>query len=251
MQAEAPSIQKMPTVMGHPSADAPELATECRRFGLSLASRAGEDDGPVLVVGREISEPVLTEALSRPRAGLIEQDQDGALSRAGALFPVVRAGGIGVSLTTRSAWSAIPAAPLAAAIAQRWNLDQDLAWNVDLALQEAVANALMHGNLGIESDLRTDLNRLKAFNTLLAMRLANPLLGQRRLTVTAGLVLGMLEVCVFDEGGGFDPIPFMTAPKRDVKAKIGRGLGLINQLADAVSFRDEGRQLIMGFRIGG
>lgn len=250
MQAETPSLGMAMSLAAHPSADAAELEGECRRFGMTLTNCPMVGAGPVVIVAGEIDERILADALSPPLAGLIEQDNDGALCRAGALLPIVQAGGIGISLTTKSAWSAGPATLVAAAIAQRWNLGQELAWDVDLAIQEAVTNALIHGNLGIESDLRTDLNRLKAFNALLAIRLSSPLLQQRRLTVTAGLCSGMLEVGIIDEGDGFDPVPFMAAPKRDAAAKIGRGLGLIRQITHSVSFRDEGRHLTMGFRIG-
>jgi anti-sigma regulatory factor (Ser/Thr protein kinase) len=97
--------------------------------------------------------------------------------------------------------------------------DDDLA-QVELALQEALANAVRHGCKGdptkqVQCVLTCDAN-------------------------------GEVVIVVRDPGPGFDPkaVPDPMAGENIFKAS-GRGVFLINQLMDEVAFRDGGREVLM------
>jgi serine/threonine-protein kinase RsbW len=91
---------------------------------------------------------------------------------------------------------------------------------VELALIEALANAIRHG---CKNDPTKQL--------------------QCVVTVDAA---GDVMIVVRDPGAGFDPtkIPDPLHPDNVLKSS-GRGIFLINELMDEVSFTDEGRELQM------
>ncbi|KAF0112709.1 MAG: hypothetical protein FD149_2373 [Rhodospirillaceae bacterium] len=117
---------------------------------------------------------------------------------------------------------------------------------METALQEALANALVHGNLGLASDMRDDFHQYEHFCTLLKTRL-QACEGRRRVEIAATWKDGWLEVSVMDHGEGF----VETIPEETTTPAAGRlvlhGLGIIRSLASTVAFADAGRRLIMRF----
>jgi serine/threonine-protein kinase RsbW len=95
-------------------------------------------------------------------------------------------------------------------------------FNLRVALSEALANAIVYGN---------------ALDPAKMVDVRVEVLDQE------------LQVSVRDEGQGFDPrdVPDPTAPDR-IEASDGRGLFLIRQLMDAVSFNDRGNAICMTLR---
>jgi anti-sigma regulatory factor (Ser/Thr protein kinase) len=101
---------------------------------------------------------------------------------------------------------------------KRWT-DEEIA-KVELALQEALANAIRHGCKGDPTQ------RIQCILTFGAS--------------------GEIVIVVRDPGPGFDPtaLPDPLAADNLFKAS-GRGVFLINQLMDEVAFRDGGREVQM------
>jgi two-component sensor histidine kinase len=97
-------------------------------------------------------------------------------------------------------------------------------FNLRVALGEALQNAIVYGNRQ-DPAKRVDL----------------------RITVDSHHV----EVHVRDEGDGFDPytVPDPCSPGR-LQAEDGRGLFLIRQLVDDVSFNERGNSICMVLRRG-
>jgi serine/threonine-protein kinase RsbW len=95
-------------------------------------------------------------------------------------------------------------------------------FHLRVALCEALANAIIYGNLG-DADKAVDVH----------------------VTVTEPA----FTVEVVDEGEGFDPatIPMPALPD-DLEALGGRGLFLIRQLVDDVYFNDRGNAICMVLR---
>jgi serine/threonine-protein kinase RsbW len=89
--------------------------------------------------------------------------------------------------------------------------DSDAAEAVQTAVHEAVVNAIVHANREDEA---------------------------RRVTLEIALDPGGLEVCVRDEGRGFDParVPDPCAPE-NLSRSTGRGIFLMRTLMDEVAFR--------------
>lgn len=107
-------------------------------------------------------------------------------------------------------------------IARDCGYSVDQRTNLEIALREALANAMDHGNASLPE--RSVFLRCYA--------------GTR-----AGLLL-----CVRDEGPGFDPAE-VPDPRAHDRRELdhGRGLLLMRSLSDAIAFRRGGREVAMYF----
>lgn len=92
-----------------------------------------------------------------------------------------------------------------------------------LGISEAVSNAILHGN---------KMNPEK--NVLIRMKLHD----------------NRFNVEVEDEGTGFsDHILFDPTCKEHIKREHGRGIFIMRKLADEISFKEEGRKILIQFTI--
>jgi len=115
---------------------------------------------------------------------------------------------------------------------------------IGIALEEALANALCHGNLEIGSELRgTDE---QAHDSLIQQRRGQAPYCDRRIHVQATLDITGATFHVRDEGPGFDPsqLPDPTDPENLEKCS-GRGILLMRTFMDQVLFNDQGNAVTM------
>lgn len=115
------------------------------------------------------------------------------------------------------------------------------------ALQEAVGNAVMHGNLALASALRQNRDGLTAMAQLMEHRTADPHYSRRPVTVAARWDLSYLVLTVEDRGHGFQHPPAPAAPLPH--AASGRGLAHIRSVCSRVTFSAQGRRIAMRFRL--
>lgn len=210
---------------------------ECMPFGPT----------PRLLVGA-VSPWRLSMGLSADFSGFVEMAPGTTRSDPQAWQECVAAaasGGIGVSLTAGSAYAHDVPPPLVAAIGRRFP-DATCVPAIELALYEALANAIIHGNLGIGSALRASAAGLREYRASLAAALADPAKAGRRVTVTCAPHGDCLRLVVRDQGAGWET-GALAAPAADADAKSGRGLDLIRQVSLRVTAEDGGRRLIMDF----
>jgi serine/threonine-protein kinase RsbW len=108
-------------------------------------------------------------------------------------------------------------------VVQRYKLSPDKYGDILISLTEAVNNAIIHGNQADESK-SVQIQCSKRSNTI--------------------------SFSVSDEGPGFDPrnIPDPTAPENLLKVG-GRGVFLMKQLSDELSFSNNGTTVEMRFRL--
>jgi CheY-like chemotaxis protein len=113
-----------------------------------------------------------------------------------------------------------------------------------VALQEALINAIQHGNLEAPSALREEDER--AFQNLIRQRRQQAPYGQRRVHVLVRATPTEALFLIRDEGPGFDPSTLAdpTDPKNLEKA-TGRGLLLIRTFMDEVRHNALGNQITM------
>lgn len=113
--------------------------------------------------------------------------------------------------------------PFVEKLVNRYNLDSSKQCNILISLTEAVTNAIIHGNG--EQEAKTVQVRTKKEKDCLAVR-------------------------VSDEGTGFDynNLPDPTRPENLCKCG-GRGVFLMRQLSDQISFYDNGSTVEMRFKI--
>jgi CheY-like chemotaxis protein/anti-sigma regulatory factor (Ser/Thr protein kinase) len=116
---------------------------------------------------------------------------------------------------------------------------------IGVAVQEAVVNAVVHGNLEVSSALKT--GDWEGYHDLIARRAKSPPYNQRRVTI---IVRATREKCLIvrvrDQGKGFDPstIPDPRDPANIGEAS-GRGLLLIRTFFDRVTHNLTGNEIMM------
>lgn len=104
---------------------------------------------------------------------------------------------------------------------ERFHLNEDMYGNIMIAVTEAVNNAIKHGN-GSDSS--------------------------KNVSLSLSLDENLLRFVVKDEGKGFDfnSLPDPTAPE-NLEKPGGRGIFLMKNLSDEVSFLENGRVVELSF----
>jgi len=122
--------------------------------------------------------------------------------------------------------------------------DDSQTTRVAMALQEALDNAMFHGNLEVSSDLK-EADR-DAYYELASVRCNQAPYADRRIHVTAYESKSEVRYVIRDEGPGFDPdnLPDPTLPENMERAS-GRGLLLIRTFVDHVLYNDSGNQITL------
>lgn len=115
---------------------------------------------------------------------------------------------------------------------------------IGIALEEALANAVIHGNLAISSELRGRDD--EAYQQLLDERRSDPRYGRRRVFVRAMFDRTCATFVIRDEGDGFDPTSL--ADPTDVENLLkasGRGVLLMRSFMDGVHYNERGNEVTL------
>ena len=115
---------------------------------------------------------------------------------------------------------------------------------ISLALEEALANALYHGNLEIDSDT-AGTEQMCRRDVALRRRCERPF-RDRHIRVLATIARYSAVFVVRDEGRGFDPqrLPDPTS-EANLERCCGRGVFLMRSLMDCVIFNEIGNEVTM------
>lgn len=122
--------------------------------------------------------------------------------------------------------------------------DESGKMRIGIALEEALVNAMYHGNLELKSELKEGDGELWR-KTAEDRRTKSPY-RERRLFVTAEITRNQARYTIRDEGLGFDPtaVADCTDPANLEKCS-GRGLLLMRTFMDDVSHGEGGRQVTL------
>jgi len=122
--------------------------------------------------------------------------------------------------------------------------DQTTRVRVGVAVEEALLNAIIHGNLEVSSELRQQDDA--AYHRLAEERRHELPYHKRRVHLRATLSRNEAVFVVRDEGPGFDPtlLPDPTDPS-NLGRTSGRGLLLIQTFMDEVAYNQSGNELTM------
>jgi CheY-like chemotaxis protein len=122
--------------------------------------------------------------------------------------------------------------------------DESAQIHVAVALQEALMNAIEHGNLEVDSSLRDQAGA--AYDNLVRTRRTEPPFADRRVHVSVCETRSEAIYKIRDEGPGFDPstLPDPTDPA-NLERISGRGLLLIRTFMDEVTHGAQGREITM------
>jgi CheY-like chemotaxis protein/anti-sigma regulatory factor (Ser/Thr protein kinase) len=115
---------------------------------------------------------------------------------------------------------------------------------IGVALHEALTNAILHGNLGLSSELR-ETDEKEYYRQVVERRLQQPWC-DRRVHIRVTLTQQEAIFIVRDEGEGFDPevLPDPIDPA-NLERVSGRGLLLIQTFMDHVEHNESGNQITM------
>src|SRR5262245_34158304 len=115
---------------------------------------------------------------------------------------------------------------------------------VCIALEEALRNAMFHGNLELTSEQRE--GDAAEYQRLIAERSRSAPYADRQLEVTIEITPTKGQFVIRDQGPGFDPsrLPDPTDPENLEKVS-GRGLLLMRTFMDEVTFNASGNQVTM------
>ncbi len=115
---------------------------------------------------------------------------------------------------------------------------------ITMALREAVANAIDHGNLELDSDMRDEDGA--TYSELGRQRSQQEPWMSRQVTITSRVTPDQVRYTITDQGPGFDPssLPDPLDPENLLRAH-GRGLMLIRSFMDEVTHNETGNVITM------
>jgi CheY-like chemotaxis protein/anti-sigma regulatory factor (Ser/Thr protein kinase) len=115
---------------------------------------------------------------------------------------------------------------------------------VAVALSEAIVNAIDHGNLELDSELRQDDERV--YHQLGHERRRRSPYRERRVEISAGVTRDEVTFTIRDQGPGFDVSKLPDPRDPSNLCRIGgRGLLLIRTLMDEVRFNSTGNEIVL------
>ncbi len=129
--------------------------------------------------------------------------------------------------------------------------DEETMSRVEIAVYEAIVNAVEHGNLDLQSALKSDLLETRDhFATLRNSRMSSEHYGARKIRVKCGIIPEKVEVTVKDEGNGFDHTALLDRIRKEpdpenLLACHGRGIMLIANCVDDVRFNAVGNEITL------
>ncbi len=147
------------------------------------------------------------------------------------------------SFTTITANRLNLAGQILVAIAAQRPLSEVCRDNIELALHEALCNALLHGNLQMDGIGDLSVDALERFSRNLMHRIADHDLANRRIDIICEIDTVSVTIDVSDQGGGYIPKP-ITEPKAS-----GRGFELIAASCLSYQVLDGGRRVSMRFLV--
>jgi CheY-like chemotaxis protein len=117
-----------------------------------------------------------------------------------------------------------------------------------LALEEALRNAVHHGNLELSSKLREEFDDEKYSEAFEERRKQEPYC-HRKVYIKVRISHEGATFIIRDEGPGFDPnkVPDPTAPE-NLEAVCGRGIWLMRSLMDEVAYNETGNEVTLSKR---
>ncbi|WP_173982257.1 hypothetical protein [Magnetospirillum sp. SS-4] len=197
-----------------------------------------------MVLSRCFGVDSIQACLVAPHVGGCEVEETGWLPPGERFLRHVSEGGLGVSVGTGTAYQYDLALAFSRALCQRFPQLAGRGGDLDRAIHELMANALVHGNLEVASPA-AGLEGFDAYCKALDAALADPAKLGRHVDISAVGTADWVEVAIADQGHGFDPAATagQAAPSRQHGLSIAASLG-------ELSIEDGGRCVILRIRSG-
>jgi anti-sigma regulatory factor (Ser/Thr protein kinase) len=162
------------------------------------------------------------------------------------------AGGLlSLTVSTRTAFRLPIVKPFIDGIEARLALPKGLRVRIHTVLHETLMNAILHGNLALDSALRDSFGGLATLQDIIEARLLLPQLALKAIGIQAAWNDATLDVSVHDNGAGFERRPMAVDNESDEAGASGsgRGLAIVEALSDGVLLLDGGTTIKMGFNL--
>ena len=212
------------------------------------------DKGPAASAGSAVScwdgksEETLSEALSPPATTCVEAD---LIDECGDDLVITESapGHLVLVVTTRSAYRHSIVKSFLAAMESRTDVSEDLRERIYSSVQEALMNAVFHGNLRIDPHLRDSLEGLLAAQEAIETKLTSPEIARAMIRVEAIWNATTFNVVIQDSGEGYDAakMPECKADRPEDNAS-GRGLDILEAFSDKVEVSNGGNTVSLEFR---
>ncbi|MDH5510455.1 MAG: ATP-binding protein, partial [Nitrospinota bacterium] len=121
------------------------------------------------------------------------------------------------------------------------------AGSLELTLDEALSNAIYHGNLEVPSQIKTE--DFDKFYELARARQEEMPYCERMVSICFNHDQDSLKVRVTDEGEGFDWKGLMTSSPESNDLPHGRGLVLMQALSSRLEFNNQGNEVTLHFNV--
>ncbi|MGJ4929995.1 ATP-binding protein [Bradyrhizobium sp. HKCCYLS2038] len=210
-------------------------------MGNSLQASAS---GPHVTCWDGASEATLEAALEPPAIQCVEVGLAGKCE--GDLDGAAEPGHLSLVVTTRSAYKHCIVKVFIHAMEHRTALTEDLRVRVYSAVQEALMNAVLHGNLRINPESRGSLDGLLAAHDAIESKLSSSDVAEAPIRMDALWDEAQLRVLVHDSGVGYEPQAVQSRAGED---SMGRGLAILQAFSDNVAILDGGTTVELEFRL--
>ncbi|MBC7950420.1 MAG: ATP-binding protein [Rhodospirillaceae bacterium] len=224
--------------------NAARLAARLTAMAPPLGLPRGPGERPTVILFDSDQDDDLPAMLAEPVAAIIDVSchapMDGLKRLPSALL---------VRVSTALALTCDVAGPVSAALCRRLPQARPVETALRAAMQEAIGNAVMHGNLGMDSGLRSRCDGLAAFAHMMDTRAKDPDLARRAVTIAAKWNAHALVVTVEDCGIGFDHHAHAGHAPAPLTAHSGRGLAQIRAACGRVNLLSKGRRISMRFKL--
>lgn len=137
---------------------------------------------------------------------------------------------------------------------QRGSIDYTTRQELTLVLDEALTNAIEHGNLELQSVWKEEYgpDGIDRYSLFKRERLADPVYAGRKVRLAAEYRKGWFILRLEDDGPGWSEkaqSAFRTMPKETEVQSHGRGLAIMRSLMDEIAWAKDGRELVMKRRL--
>ncbi|ELP32666.1 ATP-binding response regulator [Rhodopirellula baltica] len=255
---ELPKCKTLSSGSSDASSPSSDAGTAAIRWVEKL--RAAAPRVPIILITREGAEPVAGEALMRGAATYIPLHlaEEGLVDTVEQVLKVSRSASqatdidqcvsrIKLELVLPSHEQLVPAviARLEQELEQLHLFDEMTWTQIAMALDEAILNAMIHGNLEVESALREVDDGEAYLEKIRRHRELSPY-AERRTYVTLTATRSQAVFVIRDQGPGYDvsALPDPTDPA-NLESIGGRGLLLISAFMDEIHHNEIGNELTM------
>jgi len=208
-------------------------------------SSLGDVSDNSLVVAQDLSESRLASLTRCPFGGIYEFDSPLDIDHLRGMLKSTGPTSLVMSLTSQTAFKRQMARQYSQFLSARVTLSEKAETELAIVLQEAVANAILHGNLEVESAaFQSGLDGLQDQYDLVEERLADPVRASRRVGLSTHWTSEKIVMEVVNEGPGYEPRPRTPTPSDAPR----RGMSLIESLTEEMVIDQNGRRIT--FKIG-